>query len=262
MSQERRRKFLSGIAENILLPYEASTIYEEEIAGEFQNRFEREFFEDFATNVHGDKIVLDLACGDGRHTSGLAERAKHVVALDLSTNMLRMAKRKCSAETNIDFVRGSMFDLPFRENVFDQIWFSQAFEYVPPDKRKEFLSDLKASLEGNGFLYMSVESWMYPGFFESLKEFLGDLELHFYWRFVKGKPLLWGEFMYYLAGDVRERCRGWHYHVHTDRWTLQGLLSSCNFEILRQRLYDGYIYVLCAPKNTKARRKLERANTG
>lgn len=244
MKEKRRKRFLSETFENILLPYEASTVYEEEIVGEFENRFEAEYFKGFVRKMGRDKFVLDLACGDGRHTWRLSERARHVAAFDLSANMLKMARKKCSTKKNISFVKGSMFSLPFQENSFDGIWFSEAFEYVPPDKRKTLLSRLKGVLKAEGELYMSVESWMYASVWQSLKEFLGDFRLYFYWRFVKGKPLLWGEFLYYLAGDVRDRCRGWHYHVHTDKWTLRRLLNTCNFKIFKLSLHDGYIYVL------------------
>ena len=57
-----------------------------------------------------------------------------------------------------------MFDLPFSKDMFDGIWFSQAFEYVPPDRRERFLASLRQFLKPQGILYMSVETWMYPGF--------------------------------------------------------------------------------------------------
>ena len=138
-----------------------------------------------------------------------------------------------------------MFELPFQEKVFDGIWFSQAFEYVPPDRREEFLASIGRVLKRQGILYMSVESWVYPGLWASLKELCCDLRLLCYWRFWKGEPLLWGEFLYYLSGEkVRARYSGWHYHVHTDRCTLSKLLKRLGVEILWMDLCDGYIYTL------------------
>jgi len=187
-----------------------------------------------------------LACGDGRHTLQLSQRANYVIALDLSSNNLRMAKNKCLNRENISFVRGSMFQLPFRENTFDGVWFSQAFEYVTPDRRENVLASLRRVLRPKGILYMSVETWMTTSFWGSLKELLGDFRLYFYWKFIKGKPLLWGEFLYYLSSEnVRDRCSGWHYHVHTDKWTLKRSLHKFKFDLLKLHLYDGYIYALC-----------------
>ncbi len=164
--------------------------------------------------------------------------------------MLEMAKKKCRARNNITFVKGSMFCLPCQENEFDGIWFSQAFEYVPPDRREELLSSLKRILKPGGVLYMSVESWMYPSLWDSLKELWGDFKLFCYWKFWKREPLLWGEFLYHLgAEDTRARCSSWHYHVHTDKWTLLKLLRKLGFTILNLDPYGGYIYTLC--KNTE-----------
>ena len=247
MSGERRRLFLSEIMESILSPYEASTVYEEEVVGEFENELEVEFFNNFIKKVGKGRVVLDLACGDGRHTLKLSENAGCVVALDLSLNMLRMARDKCSPSLNISFVRGSMFNLPFREEAFDGVWFSQAFEYAPPDRRVELLTELRGVLREEGVLYMSVETWMYPSLWKSLRGLLGDFKLYFYWKFIKRKPLMWGEFLYYLTGEGGGGYRGWHYHVHTSRWALTRLLEACRFKVLNLSLRDGYIYVLCIP---------------
>jgi SAM-dependent methyltransferase len=217
----KRERFLLEIVESILMPYEVSETYEEEIIGEFENRFEVEYFERFFVLLGKEGGILDLACGDGRHTLRLAERANHVVALDLSPNNLKMAKKKCQARGNITFIEGSMFDLPFSANTFDGIWFSQAFEYVPPDKREQLLASLCSILKPSGVLYMSVETWTYPSLLASAKELLRDLWLYLYWKFLKGKPLMWGEYLYYLSPEVAQvSCSCWHYHVHTDKWAL------------------------------------------
>ena len=244
--REKRRRFLVNIMRNILIPYEVSDVYEEELIGEFESQLEKKCFYRFLALIGSKSLVLDLACGDGRHTSSLSKNMNHVLALDLSSNNLRMAKKKCLANQNVSFIKSSMFRLPFRKKVFNGIWFSQAFEYVPPDKRKEFLTLLRQVLKTKGILYMSVESWMYPSFWKSLRELLSDFILFCYWKVVKRKPLLWGEFLYYFSlHDVQSRYSGWHYHVHTDKWTLIKLLNKCEFKILKLDLYDGYIYVLC-----------------
>lgn len=242
----KRERFLSEVIESILFPYEASKIYEEQIVGEFENEFEAKYFNDFLRALGRKGLILDLAGGDGRHTLQLSKAADNVVALDLSPNNLRMAKKKCKYRMNVSFIRGSMFELPFRESIFDGIWFSQAFEYVPPDRRESILALLKRALKPKGILYMNAETWMYPSILASFKELWSDFKLYFYWKFIKRKPLLWGEFLYYLSFEnIRDRCSGWHYHVHTDKWTLKRLLRKFKFELLEMRLCDGYIYTLC-----------------
>ena len=224
------------------MPYEISKKYEEEIIGEFENSIEKGYFHKFISFLDGESIILDLACGDGRHTLKLSEHFKHVVAVDLSYNQLKLAKRKCLRRENISFIRASMFNLPFSQNIFDGIWFSQAFEYIPPDMRKLFISSIYNILKPRGTLYMSVETWMYPNLLDTLRRFLGDLELFLYWKFIRRKPLIWGEFLYRIS---IENVSIPHYHVHIDKWTLCKILDKNGFYVEEIDLYDGYIYVLC-----------------
>lgn len=233
------------MATNILSPYQASQVYEEEIFGEFENQFEAQYCKDFL-NSTGKGLVLDLACGDGRHTLRLSEKADYVIAVDLSPNNLRMAWRKCQGKENIAFIEASMLDLPFRENIFEGIWFSQAFEYIAPDRRLGFLLSARRILKPRGVLYMSVETWMYPSLSVSLKELWSNFRLYLYWKLVKRKPLLWGEFLYYLSSEkVGDRISRWHYHVHTDKWTLLRVLGKSELRRLKLDLHDGYFYALC-----------------
>jgi len=242
----RRERFLAEMRENLLLPYEASHVYEEEIIGLFENPTEAGCFERFLAAVGDGALILDLACGDGRHTLQLSEQARLVIALDLSPRQLELARRKGQERPGIGLLRASALEPPFPSGCFDGVWFSQAFEYIPPERREEFLAAVRRLLRPAGLLYMSVESWMYPNPWISLKELWSDFRLFCYWRFLRGKPLRWGEFLYRLPpGDVRSRATGWHYHVHTDRPTLCRLLDQCGLQLEVLEMSGGYIYVLC-----------------
>ena len=248
----RREEFLNELNDFILPPYETADKYEEEIVGEFENEVEESFFKEFMDYLPENASVLDLACGDGRHTLRLSQNAEKVVAVDISPKQLKMAKEKCKNRSNITFINASMFNLSLPRDYFDGIWFSQGFEYVPPDKREQLIETLHMMLKNNGVLYMSVETWMYPEFINSLKELLRDVKLFFCWRFIRNKPLLWGEFLYYLSPETAEvRCRGWHYHVHTDKWTIHKLLQKVGFKILRSKLCEGYIYIICRMRSNE-----------
>jgi SAM-dependent methyltransferase len=67
------------------------------------------------------KISLDLACGPGLFTCPMARRTSGwVIGFDLSMPMLLRAARKAEAQrlSNVMFVRGSAFRLPFRDSAF------------------------------------------------------------------------------------------------------------------------------------------------
>jgi SAM-dependent methyltransferase len=230
----KREQFLSEILENIRLLYEAK--WERNAAdGKSRNQAEEEYFQNTVDNFEPQAVILDLACGNGRHALRFAERVSEVVGLDLSHSSLAKAKKKCLVRDNVTFVEGSIFQLPFTPNTFDGIWFSEAFEYVPPDKRRILLSSLHDVLKDSGILYMSVETWQNPSIITSLKRFWTDLSLFCFWKFIKRKQLLWGEFLYYSSVKGID-WSGWHYHVHTSKKTLCHLLDMCGFTIERMNL--------------------------
>ncbi len=60
------------------------------------------------------QLVLDLACGAGRHAAELERAGARVIGLDLSPAMLHRARRRVRAP----LVRGDMRALPFRPGTF------------------------------------------------------------------------------------------------------------------------------------------------
>jgi ubiquinone/menaquinone biosynthesis C-methylase UbiE len=65
------------------------------------------------------EAVLELGCGTGEFSRRLAGRAGHVVALDLSAEMIRVARSRSRRHANIEYVVGDMAALPLRAGVFD-----------------------------------------------------------------------------------------------------------------------------------------------
>jgi SAM-dependent methyltransferase len=241
----KRERFLSKLAEDIRPAYEVEAeSYAEDAIGELEYQAEGAYFQDMVDRTGSAAVVPDLACGDGRHTFRLAERVGGVVGLDFSHYSLAKAKQKCLARGNATLVGGSVFQLPFRPSAFDAIWMSQAFEYVPPDMRRTFLTSLYDVLKDSGILYMSVNTWQSPSIITSFKRLWTDFKLFCYWKLVKRKPLLWGEY-YEFESVKRTGWSGWHYHVHTSKRTLSKLLDDCRFSREETVLYDEYVYVLC-----------------
>lgn len=65
--------------------------------------------------------VLDLCCGQGRHSVQLAKRGFKVIGLDLNAEYLDLASKAAEeAKVKIDTVTGDMREIPF-ENKFDAI---------------------------------------------------------------------------------------------------------------------------------------------
>jgi SAM-dependent methyltransferase len=76
-------------------------------------------------------LVLDLACGAGRHAAELERAGARVVGLDLSPAMLLRAQRRVRAP----LVRGDMRALPFRPGTFGLVVnLFTSFGYFRSDK--------------------------------------------------------------------------------------------------------------------------------
>lgn len=105
---------------------------------------------DFRRHFHigGGERVLDLGCGNGRHTLEAARYDVRVVGLDMSADDLRAAKfmyddlrRKGEAKGRADFIIGDAQNLPFKDGAFDKSVCTEVFEHIPDDRRgiREFL---------------------------------------------------------------------------------------------------------------------------
>lgn len=76
-----------------------------------------------------DKRVLDLGCGFGWHCQYAMEHgARSVTGVDLSENMLQIAKEK--TDERINYLRMPIEDISFDNNSFDAVISSLAFHYI------------------------------------------------------------------------------------------------------------------------------------
>jgi ubiquinone/menaquinone biosynthesis C-methylase UbiE len=62
---------------------------------------------------------LELGCGTGEFSRRLASLARKVVALDVSAEMIRVARSRSAGQSNIEYVVGDMMTLPLEQGGFD-----------------------------------------------------------------------------------------------------------------------------------------------
>ncbi len=87
-------------------------VYWAEMADQNQTEKQVKFLKN---HLEQSMIVLDVACGTGRHIIPLSQQGYRMVGLDVSLNLLRIAKQR-SKETQL--VRGDMRFLPFKAEAF------------------------------------------------------------------------------------------------------------------------------------------------
>ncbi|HET7228768.1 MAG TPA: class I SAM-dependent methyltransferase [Longimicrobium sp.] len=77
--------------------------------------------------IAADAVVLDLACGAGRHVEHLREHGYRAFGLDLSYDLLRVAR-----EDGLPVLRGDMRELPVRTGAVGMVTsFFTSFGYFP-----------------------------------------------------------------------------------------------------------------------------------
>ena len=119
-----------------------------------QNQTERQI--SFIKSILKPKgLVLDLACGTGRHLIALGKECYHVVGLDVSTKLLSIAKGR---ENNAEVIRADMRFLPFKSNAFSAIMsMDTSFGYLPTIQDDlQSLKELHSTLPRGGILTVDV----------------------------------------------------------------------------------------------------------
>lgn len=75
--------------------------------------------------------VLEIGCGTGRFSRLLAQRSRKLLAIDLSSEMIRVAREKSTQYPNIDFVLGEILEYPLPANHFDCIATLTTLHHLP-----------------------------------------------------------------------------------------------------------------------------------
>ena len=107
-----------------------------------------------ALQLESGARILDLCCGQGRHSVELAQRGFRVTGYDLSEYLLGLARKRAhELGVEVEFVRGDMRELPW-ENEFDAvISMFTSFGYLESDEEDErVLGAVRGALRPGGQL--------------------------------------------------------------------------------------------------------------
>jgi demethylmenaquinone methyltransferase/2-methoxy-6-polyprenyl-1,4-benzoquinol methylase len=111
-------------------------------------------------NVQPGQRILDLACGTGRGTVGLAQAvgtAGTVDALDLSDTMLEQARAKIETQgwsQRVHFRQGNARELPYPDETFDLVYNGYMFDLIPLDGFLPILNEMRRVLKPGGKLVL------------------------------------------------------------------------------------------------------------
>jgi ubiquinone/menaquinone biosynthesis C-methylase UbiE len=78
-----------------------------------------------------DETVLDLGCGTGFLFQHISKSIRLIVGLDISSNVLREAKKRTKKLPNIALVRADADNTPFPGRIFDRVFAITLLQNMP-----------------------------------------------------------------------------------------------------------------------------------
>jgi len=87
---------------------------------------------DFA-DLPSDAKVFEIGCGPGKATLAFAQRGYKITALDISENLLNLAKQKTAQYPQVSCLLGPFETAVLPEDHFDLVISASAFHWIDPD---------------------------------------------------------------------------------------------------------------------------------
>lgn len=162
------------------------------------------------SHVHN---TLEIGCGTGTFSRRLAEHFDHVLAIDLSPEMIRLARERSTQFPNIDFQLADILDTPLADETFDCIATIATLHHLP---YREMLLKMKAALKPGGVLLV-LDLYEPAGLTDRLLDFVAfpvsvGLRVKHYGRLRRSKEsrAAWAAHevhdLYPTMNDVRALC--------------------------------------------------------
>ena len=98
------------------------------------------------------KKILDAGCGSGRDSKYFYDDGYDVTGVDLSEELLKIAKKNSKAKFKVmDFT-----DLKFKDKTFHGVWCMSSLSDLPQKESIKALKEFYRVLKENGFLYLAA----------------------------------------------------------------------------------------------------------
>jgi SAM-dependent methyltransferase len=107
-----------------------------------------------------DALILDLACGAGRHSIELARRGYRVVGIDFKKDYINYCKEKAKKLSldNVKFMQGDMRRLNFKNKFDFVISIYTSFGYFSDEENLKVLKRIANALKKGGKLLIDVNN--------------------------------------------------------------------------------------------------------
>lgn len=104
--------------------------------------------------------ILDVPCGEGRHSILLAKKGFDVTAIDYSNELLNIAKRKAKEEVvRIKFIQEDMRFMKIDKKFDVVITLGNSFGYFNDRDNKKFINNVSIHLKPNGYFILDLSNF-------------------------------------------------------------------------------------------------------
>jgi ubiquinone/menaquinone biosynthesis C-methylase UbiE len=185
--------------------------------------------------------ALDIGCGTGEFARQLARRCRHVVAIDLSPNMIRVARERSADFSNIDYRVAEVTTLDLGDSRYDCIASIAALHHV---SAPALLPRLAAAVRPGGVLLI-LDLRQSRGLVDRILDCAG-MAVHALERLIHGP----------LGPHAAEVRHAWHEHGKTDRYlTMPQVRSLCDASlpgaVVRRQVRWRYSLVWTKPPGAR-----------
>ena len=101
-----------------------------------------------------NKVVADLACGEGYGSALLSQSAKQVIGADIDTETIASAQKKYHDLNNLLYLNADVLDSKIDENSIDVVVSFETLEHL--DEHDLLLNEFKRILSESGVLVLST----------------------------------------------------------------------------------------------------------
>ncbi len=124
-----------------------------------------------------DKIVLDLACGNGYGTHFIGKYSQKTIGIDIDFETVRQAK-KTYPQQNITFIQSDGTKIPLKNHCLDTVVSFETLEHFDVEEQKKFLKEILRVLKTEGYLFLSTPNLDSPNY-KNIDNQFHKKEFHF-----------------------------------------------------------------------------------
>ena len=136
-----------------------------------------------------DKVVLDIACGEGYGSDMLASAAQRVIGIDIDRDVVEHAAKRYAHRNNLQYLQGTAESIPLEAASVDVVVSFETIEHMTEQSQYAFLDEIERVLKKDGVLIISTpnkavysDRYQYKNEFH-VKEFYHDD----FWNFLHEK---------------------------------------------------------------------------